>query len=48
MKTCKELEEAVCRELSIARMKQDAEAFSKWERYSGSPDGEASVDYLIG
>ena len=47
MKCCDELEKKILKELSLPRMKRDAKALSKWHRYSGSPDGEAAVDYIM-
>lgn len=42
-----EMEEQILKELSLHRMKRDAEVFSRLERYSGSEAGEAAVDYLV-
>ena len=42
-----EMEEEILRELNLGRMKEDAEVFSRLERYSGSEAGEAAVDYLV-
>lgn len=46
MNTYDELEKTLRNELDLERMKRDAEVFSKLERYSGSPQGEAAVDYI--
>ncbi len=46
MNTYDELEKTLRNELDLDRMKRDAEVFSKLERYSGSPQGEAAVDYI--
>lgn len=40
-------EKEIIGELNLERMKKDAAAFSKWERYSGSEAGETCVDYMI-
>ena len=40
-----EMEEQILKELNLHRMKDDAEVFSRLERYSGSEAGEAAVDY---
>jgi len=42
-----EMEEQILKELNLHRMKDDAEVFSRLERYSGSEAGEAAVDYLV-
>lgn len=42
-----EMEEQILKELNLHRMKEDAEVFSRLERYSGSEAGEAAVDYLV-
>ena len=38
-----EMEEQILKELNLHRMKDDAEVFSRLERYSGSEAGEAAV-----
>ena len=43
-----EMEEQILKELNLHRMKDDAEVFSRLERYSGSEAGEAAVDLLYG
>lgn len=39
--------EALSTEVNVDNIWRDAEAFSRWERYTGSEDGEAAVDYII-
>lgn len=40
--------EAVRKEISPERMAKTVRELGKWHRYTGSKDGEACVDYLIG
>lgn len=42
------LVERILNELSLRRMKQDAAALSRFDRYSGSEEGEQAVDYIMG
>jgi len=39
--------EKISQELNINRMWADAEKFSQWYRYSGSADGEDTVDFIV-
>lgn len=43
----KEFEKLILSELNLERMKQDGEVLGTLQRYSGSADGEKSVDYIL-
>ena len=44
---CKNLFEDLRKSISLDEMDEMLYAFDKWERYTGSPAGEAAVDYIM-
>ncbi len=47
MITCKDLFEVIRKEMHSMEIDHMLHAFDKWERYTGSPAGEAAVDYIL-